>query len=324
MSKILLLSVMFNVFLIGYLLSRDIEIDNTNEIEKLEAEIEKMKSINKNNNKILKDFKKFREEDFANYLSIEEVKEHYIRSDDIIEKMLLLFLMALDLKLEDHEKKWASKKSYRQENLKKVLTKKDDVNIKDDIKIDSINTEFEINKSKVLTEGKVAEYEILMLGTYKNKRPYIETLSGNILNDLWKFNKEFSGELKSVRKNLLQYYLDDYQGVFIDLKGEINKIEAKISFDKFSKKKNPLLVFELLSGNKIKPIYVAKTLKALHPKSHSNSSHGACRGFILSSENLSIYLIKDSKRNKIIGKIFAGIKKNREFLGVFSLNRKKK
>jgi hypothetical protein len=279
----------------------------------------------------------FTENHMLEYHALIDQKEKYQKADDILSKVMLIFLADLGIHLSSKNKKWVRQtRMVNEQNSFKH--KKENNNEKEEL----VPTAHRFTESEAETEAQEISWEMEKLpinnAIKKNQfreeskifRRFFDKLDSNIKSlirydkeiNILAANKIYKGRTHPANKSLVNYYLGKRKG-FIR-RGK--KTNLKIAYhlrpyqNTIELEYKVKLKFNTL-GDSYTAIQLNDTFTAVHPHSHNSKGEGPCRFLILKGLNgLRIYLTNVRGKNMIFGRIL-NINRKKPTLGFFLLEK---
>jgi hypothetical protein len=315
--------------LIGYLIGQPSQSDNELILNAQE------KNLSDQENSLKFDLAKkklaiFTEKQMNEYHALLDQKEKYKKADDILSKVMLIFLADLGLHLSKKNKDWIKEK--RSSNIMKKIDQPkkpslDQATIKE--KEDDLPNEPDLENVVYGYDQEPNEKEeqrIVLNQKARKFRSFFDKLGRNIKNlipfnhdfNILASNKIYKGKTKPANKELLNFYLGTKSGLLRrGLKSNL-KMNYKLRLDAKSGS-DPYHVKLRLNayGDSYTAIQVNDKFTAVHPASHNSNGSGPCRMLILKGKNgLHLYLTFIKRKKKIFGRI-VNINRKRPTLGYF-------
>ncbi|MCO4795306.1 MAG: hypothetical protein KC493_16425 [Bacteriovoracaceae bacterium] len=299
-----------------------------------EVELKKLKEIER---KYQEKMKKMTSIDIEDYVSLKNQKEKYLKADELLGKVMLIFLADLGLHLNKNINDWAnSNQEEKRREFDEVFANQKDPKSKQK-EIEEIDQDF---MSEVRPE--VDDLQFQKEQAYNSKRSLQGHLGfkdklGASLNsrmdytvskELWS-KKPWEKATHPLSGDQLEFYKVKTRGLF--RRGR--KTQAKIFFKlqmpsktQVGKPVKPVRLEISVKNSKRFYFHYKDKVEAVHPVSHNRFGRGICRGVILKGKNgVVVYLsyLKPSNGNKdpdrIVGRLLDTRLKN-PFLGNFLLN----
>lgn len=243
-------------------------------------------------------------------------------SDEIMEKLMLMFMANLGFKLSVEEKKLVENPKSYDQYLKEVLTLCPALPVKTGPEV-FLNDGSDEMRSKLMKDLKTCKE------TYSGlfKKPKLENEAAkekfvgfednifkrsgggaenffpfDIYSALWSA-KPYSEKLEGFPKSFAKSYLGESEGIYRTRSGEQGPISLRLT--EASKSKEGAVLLNLSLSTKI-GLYLDEVYKAEHPKHHSTNGRGPCRGMVLSKgKNRIIHLIKVPGKEGYFGRIYS-------------------
>ncbi|MFT6070800.1 MAG: hypothetical protein ACJAT2_000639 [Bacteriovoracaceae bacterium] len=243
-------------------------------------------------------------------------------SDEIMEKLMLMFMANLGFKLTASEKSLVENPKSYDQYLKEVLTLcpalpketgpevylNDGQDEKREKLIKDLKTCTEtygglLKKPKLINDDQKEKFIGFEDNIFKKSGRGPEGFfSFDIFSDLWG-SKPYSEKLEGLPKSFVKSYLGEMSGIYRTRSGEQGPI--KIRLTEGSKSKEGAILINLSLSTKI-GLYLDEVYKAEHPKNHSTNGKGPCRGMVLSKgKSRMIHLIKTPGKEGYFGRIYA-------------------
>jgi hypothetical protein len=280
---------------------------------------------------------KFTESQMNEYHALLDQQEKYKKADEILSKVMLIFLADLGLHLSQKNKSWV--KEHRSSKvmgpLKKLIKTPE---IKNTIEKDEDHDRTEIEHENVIYDYDVEpddkddkdEKRLFFKNKAKKFRRFYDLLGRNIKGmipkdsgfNILSSNKLYKGETKPANKNLVNFYLGKKVGYLRrELKSNL-KMTYKLKLEKNTTTDSYYVKLRLNAiGDSYTAIQINDTFTAVHPASHNSSGRGPCRTLILKGLNgLQIYLTFIKRQSKIFGRI-VNIHRKRPTIGYFLLEK---
>jgi hypothetical protein len=243
-------------------------------------------------------------------------------SDEIMEKLMLMFMANLGFKLSAQDKLLVENPKSYDQYLKDVLTLCPSIPKSTGPEV-FLNDGTDEMKKKLLNELKSCKE------TYSGlfKKPKLKTdaeresfinfednifkkfgsgasrfFSFDIFSDLWSL-RPYSEKLDGLPKKFVKAYLGESEGIYRTRSGDQGPITLRLT--EGAKSKNGSILLNLSLSSQI-GLYLDEVFKAEHPMSHSNNGKGPCRGMVLSKgKRPVIHLIKVPRKDGYFGRVYA-------------------
>ncbi len=272
---------------------------------------------------------KIKEKIVTKYLLEKDPVKRLELSDEIMEKVILLFMANLGIKLSEKEKALVQNPKSYEKYLQEVMTlcpslpksTEPEVYLNDGSDEARRKLESELRTCKQTYGGLNKKPK---LKTDEQKRKFInfednifkrfgrrpESLFPfDIHSELWT-ERVFAGKTQGFPKSFTENYEGTHEGIFRTRDGEQGYIKISLGQHKDSKNNKVRLNFSKSSNI---GLTLGATYNATHPVGHSNTGKGPCRGLILStgengtgsfSENRVVHLIKIPGKKGFFGRVY--------------------
>lgn len=266
--------------------------------------------------------KKLKDQILNNYYKETDPAKKLEASDEIMEKLMLMFMANLGFKLSTQDQILVENpKSYNQ-YLKEVLSLcpalpestgpevflNDGSDEMKDKLLKELKTCKEVyggslKKPNLKNEEEIEKFINFNDNIFKRSGSGPENFfSFDIFSALWG-SKAYAGKLEGFPKSFVKSYLGESDGIYRTRSGEQGPIKLRITEGSKSKEGGVLLNLSL--STKI-GLYLDEVYKAEHPKNHSTNGRGPCRGMVLSKgKNRIIHLIKIPSKEGYFGRVYA-------------------
>lgn len=279
----------------------------------------------------------FTEKQMIEYHHLIDQKEKYKKADDILSRVMLIFLADLGIHLSSKNKKWIrdsrieKKQVVDKENSEKVIRNNEIItnldknnkveNNEEDLFLGMEKEPFEKSNIKDESHREMRKFRRFFDKLGKKIKSFIRfDKEINILSA----NKIYKGETKPANKNLITFFLGKRKGLFrrgtkTNLKSVYHlKLDTKATELEYRVK----LKFNT-SGDSYTAIQLNDSFEAVHPISHNSRGQGPCRFLILKGSNgLRLYLTFIKAKNMIFGRVL-NINNKKPTLGFFLLEKLK-
>ncbi len=251
-------------------------------------------------------------------------------SDEIMEKVILLFMANLGIKLTDQEQALVVNPKSYEKYMQEVMTLcpslpkstgpevylndgSDELRRKLESQLKTCKQTYGgLNKKpKLKTDEQKRKFINFEDNIFKrfSRRP--ESLFPfDIYSELWTENV-YSGKTQGFAKNFTEAYEGTHEGIFRTRSGEQGYIKISIGQHSESENNKVRLVFSKSSNI---GLTLGATYSASHPSGHSNTGKGPCRGMILStgdngsgsfSVNRVVHLVKIPGKKGFFGRVYS-------------------
>jgi hypothetical protein len=303
----------FFVFTLGYGVSEFFSASVEPEVEKSVVVVGPSRDTSKDlKDKILRD-----------YYGQRDPLKKLEASDEIMEKLMLMFMANLGFKLSEKEQQLVENPKSYEEYLKEVLTSCPPIPVKTGPDVflndgsDEVRRKLEsdlksckqtysglFKKPKLKSDADRENFLNFKDNIFKKFGGGAENFfSFDIFSDLWS-SKAYSEKLEGLPKGFVKAYLGDSEGIYRTRSGEQGPI--KLSLTEGSKSKEGSVLLNLSLSSKI-GLFLDEVFKAEHPKNHSTNGKGPCRGMVLSKgSSRLIHLIKVPRKEGYFGRVYSG------------------
>lgn len=315
---------------LGFGLSKMVEPDKKEEVE-----------IELTDRELLPKIEKIKEVIVTKYLSEKDPFKKLEVSDEIMEKVILLFMANLGIKLTAAEQALVENPQSYEKYMQKVLQLcpslpnntgpevflndgKDEIRQKLE---DQLNTCKETygglgKKPKLKTDEQKKRFINFEDNIFKKfGRPPEQLFPFDIVSELWT-EVVYRGKLQTLPKNFLNAYQGDHEGIYRTVSGEQGHIKIELLHHPNSKEDKILI--KLLMVTKL-GLKFEQTYEPKHPAGHSNTGKGPCRGLVLTygSDQRAAHLVKVPGREGYFGRIYASGKMVSSFFVMKDFSKKK-
>ena len=275
----------------------------------------------------------FTEKQMNEYHSLLGEKEKYKKADDILSKVMLIFLADLGLHLSQKNKDWVKdkrvEKTENQEKAKPFIATPKELQERERIDEPAPDLENVIygydqepnqkEEQRIILNKKRREFRYFFDKLGRRIRSLIPIQNNfNILAS----NKIYKGKTKPANKELIKFYLGNKSGwLRRGLKSNLKmtyrlKIDAKSLIDPYNVK----LKFHAF-GDSYTAIQINDKFEVVHPDNHNSQEPESCQLLILKGKNgLHLYLTYINSQKKIFGRV-VNINRKRPTLGYFLLDK---
>lgn len=320
-------------------------------LSQLVTENEEVEVINvEGDETYLKDAQAIKERIITKYITEKNPARRLEAGDEIMEKVMLLFMANLGIKLSADQQNLVQNPTSYDDYLQKVLNLcpelpkstgpevflndgSDEARKKLEEQLRTCKQTYSgLNKSsKLKTEKqkiKFINFEDNIFKKYGNTPEKLFPF--DIHTELWS-QKVYEGKLQGFPKSFVEPYLGELDGIYRTKNGEQGYIKIRITQNEKSIDQKVLLNFSIIS--KI-GLNLSEVFSAQHPAAHSNTGKGPCRGLVLSgnqegviagsySKNRVGHLIKVPGKEGYFGRIYSGDEMVSSFFVMKDFSKKK-
>lgn len=261
-------------------------------------------------------------------------------ADEIMEKVMLLFMANLGIKLNEDQMNLVKDPTSYEDYLEKVLQLcpslpkntgpevylndgSDEARKKLEEKLRTCKETYSgLNKKpKLKTDEQKRRFINFEDNIFKkyNRRPE-NLFPFDIYSELWT-EETYSKKLQGFPKSFVEPFTGELEGLFRTKNGEQGFISIRLTHNEQSKDQEVLLNFSLSSrlGLRLK-----ETFKAEHPAGHSNTGKGPCRGLVLSQgSNRVVHLVKVPGKEGYFGRVYSNNEMVSSFFVMKDFSKKK-
>jgi hypothetical protein len=274
----------------------------------------------------------------AEYIELKSLKERYLKADEMLGKMMLIFLADLQLNLPKKQKDWVTKKGPFEKENEKLLSLESEIVVKSMTcpvcpeatveKIKKVVVDKRIQRSKKYDEKSWLDLTDLLPKPYSAIKNMMDF---DIFRDLW------SGGL--YKKNTWPLYSThslDYLGTWVGhLRGSDYQLPITLKLKELNTRAEDIVSYKMVlnQGQNLHgeerlafdlKMQLSHELKGFHPISHNHTLGGNCRGLILKSRQFQFHLMKlkhfMSSKTVLVGKAYS--LKDQKFIGSLFLSTK--